>query len=130
MVLSEALFFIVLIFPALFPVYILSTGSQIGEGFDLPELDTLILAMPISFKGRVIQYAGRIHRHNDSKSEVHIYDYVDTSLGLTISMFKKRIKAYNKMGYVFDLPNNRKIEQWIQGRRGLHNRTYHLFEDS
>ncbi|MFC1569111.1 DEAD/DEAH box helicase family protein [bacterium] len=112
------------------PVYILSTGSLIGEGFDLPKLDTLILAMPISFKGRVIQYAGRIHRKNDSKTEVHIYDYVDTSLGLTISMFKKRIKAYKKMGYVFDLPNNRKIEQWVQGSRVLRNLPYQLFEES
>ena len=79
------------------PVYILSTGSLMGEGFDLPELDTLILAMPISFQGRVVQYAGRLHRKSINKSEVMIYDYLDTALGLTISMFKKRVKAYKKM---------------------------------
>jgi superfamily II DNA or RNA helicase len=109
------------------PAYILSTGSLIGEGFDLPELDTLVLAMPISFKGRVIQYAGRIHRKNDSKSEVHIYDYIDTSLGLTISMFKKRIKAYKKMGYSFELPNNKKLRQWVQGDKVIRNEMYKLF---
>lgn len=79
--------------------YILSTGSLIGEGFDLPELDTLVLAMPISFKGRLIQYAGRLHRKTESKSGVLIYDYLDKSSGLTVSMFRKRLATYRKMGY-------------------------------
>ena len=79
--------------------YILATGSLIGEGFDLSELDTLILGMPIAFKGRVIQYAGRLHRKSAGKLNVLIYDYLDKSSGLTISMFRKRIAAYKKMGY-------------------------------
>ena len=79
--------------------YILSTGSLIGEGFDLPELDTLVLAMPISFRGRLIQYAGRLHRTAVSKSDVLILDYLDKSSGLTVSMFRKRLAAYKKMGY-------------------------------
>ncbi len=91
---------------------ILSTGSLIGEGFDLPELDTLVLAMPISFKGRVIQYAGRIHREHHMKKEVIIHDYVDT-LALTISMFKKRVKAYKKMGYSIETGNSPEIAKWI-----------------
>ena len=81
------------------PICILTTGSFIGEGFDLPALDTLFLAMPIAFKGRIIQYAGRIHRHIKGKNEVRIYDYVDPWSALTLSMFKKRAKAYRNMGY-------------------------------
>ena len=78
------------------PFCILSTGSLIGEGFDMPELDTLILAMPISFRGRIIQYAGRIHREHRMKQDVIIYDYLDPSSGLTISMFKKRVRAHEQ----------------------------------
>ncbi len=83
--------------------YILATGSLIGEGFDLPELDTLVLGMPIAFKGRVVQYAGRLHRKTASKSDILIYDYLDKSSGLTISMFRKRIAAYKKMGYRIEM---------------------------
>jgi superfamily II DNA or RNA helicase len=79
--------------------YILATGSFIGEGFDLPALDTLIIAMPISFKGRMIQYAGRLHRASPGKTQVVIYDYLDASSALTVSMFKKRLVAYRKMEY-------------------------------
>jgi superfamily II DNA or RNA helicase len=92
---------------------ILSTGLLIGEGFDLPELNTLMFTMPISFKGRVIQYAGRIHREHDKKQDVIIYDYLDMSSGLTISMFKNRVKAYKKMGYEIDCRNNKKIKKYI-----------------
>lgn len=81
------------------PFYILSTGSFIGEGFDLPILDTLFITMPISFKGRMIQYAGRIHRPFENKKEVRIYDYLDANNGLTINMFKKRVPVYKKMEY-------------------------------
>ncbi len=86
------------------PVCILTTGSLIGEGFDLPALDTLFLTMPIAFRGRVIQYAGRIHRPVKGKSEVRIYDYVDPWSSLTLSMFKKRAKAYRSMGYKIESP--------------------------
>jgi superfamily II DNA or RNA helicase len=57
---------------------LLATSSLLGEGSDLPELDALFLAMPISFKGRLIQYAGRLHRRFAGKTEVRIYDYVET----------------------------------------------------
>jgi superfamily II DNA or RNA helicase len=79
--------------------FLLSTGSLIGEGFDLPELSTLFLAMPLSFKGRLIQYAGRLHRASSGKREVIIYDYIDKSLALGITMFRKRLTTYRKMGY-------------------------------
>jgi superfamily II DNA or RNA helicase len=81
------------------PVFLLSTGSLIGEGFDLPELSCLMLAMPLSFKGRLVQYAGRLHRQREGKTGVVIYDYVDANLGLGITMFRKRLTTYRKMGY-------------------------------
>ena len=86
--------------------YILATGAFIGEGFDLPALDTLLVAMPVSFKGKLIQYAGRLHRPFSWKSEVVIYDYADTSSPLTISMFRKRVHAYQKMDYAIETPPN------------------------
>lgn len=78
---------------------ILATGAFVGEGFDLPFLDTLILAMPISFKGKLVQYSGRLHRAHPGKSEVQIWDYFDAGNPLTISMFKKRIKTYKLLDY-------------------------------
>jgi superfamily II DNA or RNA helicase len=93
---------------------IFSTGSLIGEGFDLPELDTLFLAMPISFKGRIIQYAGRLHRISEGKEEIGIYDYVDSGSGLAISMFKKRLSAYTKMNYEIIVKAGTKINRWLK----------------
>ena len=81
------------------PVCLLATGALIGEGFDLPALDTLFLTMPVAFSGRLIQYTGRLHRPLRDKKEIRVYDYVDTGSGLTMSMFKKRIKIYRQMGY-------------------------------
>ena len=85
--------------------FLLSTGSLIGEGFDLPELSTLFLTMPLSFKGRLIQYAGRLHRASSGKREVIIYDYVDRNLALGITMFRKRLTTYRKMGYSITFEN-------------------------
>lgn len=76
-----------------------SYQSLIGEGFDLPELDTLFLTLPISFKGRLIQYAGRLHRKNEGKTEVRIYDYVEPEHPLTLHMHCKRMSAFRGMGY-------------------------------
>lgn len=78
---------------------LLATSSLIGEGFDLPELDTLFLTLPISFKGRVIQYAGRLHRASEGKEAVRIYDYVEPEHPVTASMLRKRMVAYREMGY-------------------------------
>ena len=89
--------------------FLLSTGSLIGEGFDLPELCTLILAMPLSFKGRLVQYAGRLHRESEGKKDVRIYDYVDVNLGLGITMFRKRLTTYRKMGYTIHMPPESKL---------------------
>ena len=81
------------------PFILLATASLLGEGFDLPELDSLFLAMPISFKGRLIQYAGRLHRVSHGKKSVRIYDYVESDHPLTMHMYRKRLAAYREMGY-------------------------------
>ncbi len=81
-------------------ICLLATGSFLGEGYDLQELDTLFLAMPISFKGRLVQYAGRLHRKCEGKSEVRVYDFIDENLPVAMSMFRKRKSAYKEMGYV------------------------------
>lgn len=83
---------------------ILATSSLIGEGFDLPELDTLILATPLSFEGRMIQYAGRLHRQADGKASVKIFDFVDASNPVLLKMYRSRKKAYHKMGYAMSEP--------------------------
>lgn len=78
---------------------VVATGKYVGEGFDLPRLDTLFLAMPIAWKGSLAQYAGRIHRETDGKKRVTIHDYVDCGLPMLDRMFKKREKSYKAMGY-------------------------------
>lgn len=78
---------------------VVATGKYVGEGFDLPRLDTLFLALPISWKGSLAQYAGRIHRESDGKDQVTIYDYVDCSLPMLQRMFQKRERGYKAMGY-------------------------------
>jgi superfamily II DNA or RNA helicase len=78
---------------------LLATASLVGEGFDMPQLDTLFLTLPVSFKGRIIQYAGRLHRACEGKSEVRIYDYVEPEHPLTAHMHRKRMAAYRDMGY-------------------------------
>jgi len=84
------------------PRLVLATGRLIGEGFDDPRLDTLLLAMPIAWKGTVVQYAGRLHRPHPGKSEVRIYDYVDSEVPVLRRMFAKRAKAYRAMDYAID----------------------------
>ncbi|OIQ79445.1 type III restriction enzyme, res subunit [mine drainage metagenome] len=78
---------------------ILATGKLIGEGFDDSQLDTLFLAMPISWRGTLQQYAGRLHRLHDGKKVVQIYDYIDENLPVLMRMFDKRMQGYRAMGY-------------------------------
>lgn len=78
---------------------ILATGKFIGEGFDDARLDTLFLLLPISFEGRVEQYAGRLHREHEGKTDVRIYDYVDSSHPILKKMFDRRCAKYRKLGY-------------------------------
>lgn len=81
------------------PRLILATGSYIGEGFDDARLDTLFLAMPISWKGTLQQYAGRLHRLHDRKKLVEVYDYVDAEVLMLARMYGRRLKGYADMGY-------------------------------
>ena len=78
---------------------LVATGKYIGEGFDLPRLDTLFITLPISWKGTLAQYAGRIHRDFDDKEEVRIYDYVEISEPMLNRMYQKREKGYLALGY-------------------------------
>ncbi|HOY83787.1 MAG TPA: DEAD/DEAH box helicase family protein [Candidatus Syntrophosphaera sp.] len=78
---------------------IIATGKYIGEGFDDSRLDTMFLTMPVSWKGVLQQYAGRLHRAHDNKTEVVIYDYVDMNEPMLANMYRKRMKGYEGMGY-------------------------------
>jgi superfamily II DNA or RNA helicase len=81
---------------------VLATRRFIGEGFDDPRLDTLPLAMPIAWKGTVVQYAGRLHGAHPGKTEARIYDYVDRNVPVLRRVFAKRARAYRAMGYTID----------------------------
>lgn len=78
---------------------ILATGSYIGEGFDDARLDTLFLAMPISWKGTLQQYVGRLHRLHDAKHVVRVYDYVDSQVLMLARMYARRLRGYGAIGY-------------------------------
>ena len=80
---------------------LIATGSLVGEGFDFPRLDTLFMATPVSFRGVVEQYAGRLNRDYAGKENVIIYDYVDYHIPMFNNMYMKRLKAYKQIGYEF-----------------------------
>ena len=83
---------------------ILATGRFVGEGFDLPELDTLFITLPVSWRGTVAQYAGRLHRLHADKRLVQIYDYADLEAPMLARMFDKRCVGYERLGYSILLP--------------------------
>jgi superfamily II DNA or RNA helicase len=78
---------------------VLATGRYIGEGFDDARLDTLFLTLPVSWKGTLVQYTGRLHRLHPRKTEVRIYDYVDRQVPMLLRMFEKRLRGYRSIGY-------------------------------
>lgn len=80
-------------------MFLAATGQLIGEGFDYPRLDTLFLATPVSWKGVVEQYAGRLHREYPGKKNVYIFDYVDTHIPVFDKMYAKRLRTYKRIGY-------------------------------
>lgn len=88
---------------------IIATGKYVGEGFDYPRLDTLFLALPIAWKGKVAQYAGRLHRNYPGKSEVQIYDYVDVHIPVLERMYQKRLKGYSSIGYKIKIDNEHSV---------------------
>jgi superfamily II DNA or RNA helicase len=85
--------------PAQAPRVLLSTGKLVGEGFDHPPLDTLVLAMPISWKGTLQQYAGRLHREQADKTHVRIIDFIDTGHPTLLRMWARRQRGYQAMSY-------------------------------
>ena len=84
------------------PRLVLATGKFVGEGFDDARLDTLFLAMPVSWKGTLVQYVGRLHRRHHAKKEVRVMDYVDRDVPMLAKMFEKRMRGYRAMGYSTD----------------------------
>lgn len=83
---------------------LLATGRFIGEGFDEARLDTLFLALPVSWRGIIAQYAGRLHRLHDRKREVRVYDYADLEAPMLARMFDRRCRGYEAIGYTIQLP--------------------------
>ena len=78
---------------------VVATGQYLGEGFDCPRIDTLFLAFPISFKGKVVQYVGRIMRECEGKMDVSVYDYLDARVPVLKGMYLKRAKVYKTLGF-------------------------------
>ncbi len=87
-------------------IVLVATGSYLGEGFDWPELDTLFLAFPLAFKGRVVQYVGRLLRTHEGKHHVELHDYVDSRIPVLDRMHTKRLPAYATLG--FEVPRTRR----------------------
>jgi superfamily II DNA or RNA helicase len=83
------------------PRIIPATGSYIGEGLDDARLDTLFLAMPISWEGTLQQYVGRLHRLHDAKRVLRVYDYVGSNVLMLARMYARRLRAYRLIGYTF-----------------------------
>ena len=81
------------------PRVILATGKYLGEGFDDSRLDTLFLTLPVSWRGTIAQYAGRLHRLHDGKREVRVYDYADLNVPMLARMFDRRCRGYEAIGY-------------------------------
>ncbi len=85
---------------------LLATGRYIGEGFDHPRLDTLFLALPVSWHGTIAQYVGRLHRLHEGKREVRVYDYADLNVPMLARMFDRRCRGYKAVGYSILLPGS------------------------
>jgi superfamily II DNA or RNA helicase len=81
------------------PLLVVATGPYVGEGFDCPALDTLFLAAPIAFKGRLVQYAGRILRAFPGKTTAEVHDYHDVATGVLASSLRKRAPGYTSLGF-------------------------------
>jgi superfamily II DNA or RNA helicase/very-short-patch-repair endonuclease len=83
---------------------LLATGRYIGEGFDEPRLDTLFITLPVSWRGTIAQYVGRLHRLHTGKREVQVYDYADLDVPMLARMFERRCAGYEAVGYTLLLP--------------------------
>jgi len=88
------------------PRVVLATGRFLGEGFDDSRLDTLFLTLPVSWRGTIAQYVGRLHRLHDGKTEVRVYDYADLNVPMLARMFDRRCAGYEAVGYTVLLPGS------------------------
>ena len=77
----------------------MATGQYVGEGFDCPQLDTLFMAFPVAYKGKLVQYVGRIMREFPDKADVKVYDYVDAQVPVLRNMYSRRQKTYKALGF-------------------------------
>jgi len=84
------------------PLVVIATGSYLGEGFDCPQIDTLFLAFPIAFKGKLVQYVGRALRDAEGKTQVQVYDYADTQVPVLKHMHARRLKTYKALGFAHE----------------------------
>ena len=89
-------------------IVLVAIDKYIGEGFNFPRLDTMMLTMPAAAEGNIEQFAGRLHRDYDTKTEVIIYDYVDSHIRVLEKMYHKRLRTYKKIGY--EICNNIIVE--------------------
>ena len=81
------------------PLLVIATGHFVGEGFDCPALDTLFLAGPVSYKGRLVQYAGRILRVYPGKQTAEVHDYHDIEIPVLAAALAKRSPGYLSLGF-------------------------------
>jgi superfamily II DNA or RNA helicase len=86
------------------PLVVVATGQYLGEGFDCPQLDTLFLAFPVSFKGRLVQYTGRLMRAHEHKADVRVYDYADVRVPILRAMHTRRLATYQTLGFTREHP--------------------------
>lgn len=96
----EAMFEAVRSAPPESELVVIATGQYLGEGFDCPQLDTLFLAFPIAFKGRLVQYAGRLLRPCEGKTGVQVFDYADVEVPVLRKMHEKRLRTYESLGFM------------------------------
>jgi superfamily II DNA or RNA helicase len=90
---------------------IIATGQYLGEGFDCPQVDTLFLVFPLSFRGKLIQYVGRALRNHRDKSSVRVYDYADTQVPILRKMYAKREKTYRLLSFA---PENTRARESLK----------------
>jgi superfamily II DNA or RNA helicase len=83
---------------------VVATGQYLGEGFDCPQLDTLFLTFPGSFKGKLVQYTGRVLRESPGKADAEVYDYADVRVPVLRGMYAKRRKTYKALGFESGTP--------------------------
>ena len=107
---------------------VLATGRFAGEGFDQAHLDTLFMTMPVSWRGTVTQYVGRLHRLHEGKREVRVYDYADLDAPMLARMFDKRRRAYEAQGYAVERPASA-VPGWpVEVRLPAHDLWKHRFQ--